>query len=404
MSKHYASVADRAEKAVSFREIARGCYAFTAEGDPNSGVIVGDDCVLVIDAQPGPAMAGKVVEHIRKITDKPIRHVVLTHYHASHTLGVESFGAPSIIASDLSRRIFAERGKQNREAERERFPRLFASTPHNAAVSPTLTFSSSVSLFLGSREVRIMHLGRGHTMGDIVVWVPDCRAMFTGDLVANRCASYCGDAHIGDWPRTLDRLKAFHPEVLVPGRGAVAISRERCAEVLEQTKSFIEVLRDAVNESVEHRRSLKDAFLNVRHAMDNRFGSYALYEHFLPFSVARAYDEAQGVDHPRIWTAKAEHDLWRALVGEGEVAESVVEEETAAAVAEEENSDWQEATPQEDWPQEDWAKDDDAASDDEADEETETAADDAAEDAEADETAGEAEGEASAETEEERKS
>src|SRR5262245_13260440 len=83
----FASTGDIADKAITFKEIGRDLYAFTAEGDPNSGVIVGDDGVIVVDAQATPALAGEVIARVRKITDKPIKYVVLSHYHAVRVLG-----------------------------------------------------------------------------------------------------------------------------------------------------------------------------------------------------------------------------------------------------------------------------------------------------------------------------
>jgi glyoxylase-like metal-dependent hydrolase (beta-lactamase superfamily II) len=82
MSKAFASAGDLTEKTISFTEIGRDLFAFTAEGDPNSGVIIGDDAVMVIEAQATPRLAEKVIERVRSVTDKPITHLVLTHYHA----------------------------------------------------------------------------------------------------------------------------------------------------------------------------------------------------------------------------------------------------------------------------------------------------------------------------------
>ena len=91
MAKAFASQGDLAEKKISFTEIGRDLFAFTAEGDPNTGVIIGDDSVMVIEAQATPRLANKVIEKIREVTDKPISHVVLTHYHAVRVLGASAF-------------------------------------------------------------------------------------------------------------------------------------------------------------------------------------------------------------------------------------------------------------------------------------------------------------------------
>ena len=97
MSKAFASQADLEEKQVSFTKLSEHAYAYTAEGDPNTGIIIGDDAVLVADTQATPAMAQDVVRRIREVTDKPIKYVVLTHYHAVRVLGASGFNPQQII-------------------------------------------------------------------------------------------------------------------------------------------------------------------------------------------------------------------------------------------------------------------------------------------------------------------
>ena len=91
MSAGFASTGDLADKTVTFDAVGPGLYGFTAEGDPNSGVIVGDNSVMVIDAQATPVMAREVIERVRKVTDKPIKYVLLTHYHAVRVLGASAY-------------------------------------------------------------------------------------------------------------------------------------------------------------------------------------------------------------------------------------------------------------------------------------------------------------------------
>src|SRR5436190_8206367 len=123
--KAFSSQADLQAKQVSFQRLSANCWAFTAEGDPNSGVIVGDDAVMVIDAQATPLMAREVIRRIRKLTSKPIRYVVLTHYHAVRVLGASAYRAEHIIASEATRQLIRERGTQDMKSEMVRFPRLF---------------------------------------------------------------------------------------------------------------------------------------------------------------------------------------------------------------------------------------------------------------------------------------
>jgi glyoxylase-like metal-dependent hydrolase (beta-lactamase superfamily II) len=116
--KRIASSTDTIEKTVSFDEIGLGLYAYTAEGDPNSGIIVGDDSVMVVDAQATPVMAGDVVARVRQITDKPIRYVLLTYYHAVRLLGASGYPHAEILASDATRQLIIERGQQDMASDR----------------------------------------------------------------------------------------------------------------------------------------------------------------------------------------------------------------------------------------------------------------------------------------------
>src|SRR6185436_6915663 len=99
MNKAFASQADLEEKQVSFTRLSENAYAYTAEGDPNTGVIIGDDAVMVIDTQATPVMAQDVIRRIREVTDKPIKVVVLSHYHAVRVLGASGYQPEQIIAS-----------------------------------------------------------------------------------------------------------------------------------------------------------------------------------------------------------------------------------------------------------------------------------------------------------------
>ena len=316
MNKGFASANDTTEKKVSFDEIGSGLYAYTAEGDPNSGIIVGDDAVMVIDAQATPVMADDVIDRVRAITDKPIKYVLLSHYHAVRVLGASAYLDAEILASETTRELIAERGQQDMDSEIGRFPRLFRAVESIPGLTwPTLTFPSEISVWLGKREVKIKHIGRGHTAGDVIAWVPDAGVVFSGDLVEYRSACYCGDAHFTDWPATLDRLADLKAKALVPGRGAALGDPGKVVEGIAMTRDFLGTLYGSVQASVAKGRSLKEAFVAAREVMDPKFSSFAIYEHCLPFNVSRAYDEAKGIDWPVIWTAQRDREMWAALQG-----------------------------------------------------------------------------------------
>ena len=156
--KKFASQADLEVKKVTFTKLSEHAYAYTAEGDPNTGIVVGDDCVLVADTQATPAMAQDVIRRIREVTDKPVKYVVLTHYHAVRVLGASAYQADHIIASQDTRDLINERGEQDKASEIGRFPRLFSNVESvpPGMTWPTLTFTGKMTLWLGQLEVQLL--------------------------------------------------------------------------------------------------------------------------------------------------------------------------------------------------------------------------------------------------------
>jgi glyoxylase-like metal-dependent hydrolase (beta-lactamase superfamily II) len=316
MAKAFASQGDLSEKTISFTEVGDGLYAFTAEGDPNSGVIIGDNSVMIVEAQATPRLAGKVIEKVREVTDKPITHVALTHYHAVRVLGASAFGADQIIMGDTARAMVMERGQEDWDSEFQRFPRLFEGHESIPGLTlPTTTFSDAMTVYLGKRRVDLMHLGRAHTAGDIVIHVPDQNVMFTGDIVEYHSACYCGDGHFTDWSDTLDNIAAFDVDAIAPGRGDALVGRDMVNAALEATRDFVESTYRPVQRVAARGGSLKEAWDAVRAECDPKFKDFAIYEHCLPFNVSRAYDEARGIDTPRIWTAQRDIEMWEQLQG-----------------------------------------------------------------------------------------
>src|SRR6185436_4402084 len=197
MSKAFASRGDLEEKKITFSKLSHNAYAYTAEGDPNTGVIVGDDAVMVIDTQATPVMARDVIAKIRGVTDRPIRYVVLSHYHAVRVLGASAYGADQVIASQDTRDLIVERGLQDYKSEYERFPRLFQAVDSIPGLTwPNITFKGEMTVWMGKTEVRLLQLGRGHTKGDTVAWLPESEVLFSGDLVEFGAAPYTGDAYL----------------------------------------------------------------------------------------------------------------------------------------------------------------------------------------------------------------
>ena len=314
MAKAFASQADLVEKHVTFSRLSEHAYGFTAEGDPNTGIVIGDNAVMVVDAQATPKAAQAVIEQVRSVTDKPIRYVALSHYHAVRTLGASAFAAEHVICSEATREMIVERGAQDYKSELQRFPRLFQAADTIPGLTfPTLTFTERLTIWLGKLQVEILQVGRGHTKGDTIVWLPEERTLFSGDLVVDRAVPYAGDAHFKDWLATLQKLRDLRPEALLPGRGDALVGPEAIDAGIAGTQAFLDELYRIVAAAADAGEPLKQAYDKAAAALQPRFGKLALFDHSLPFSVSRAYDEAKGLDHPRIWTPERDLETWSML-------------------------------------------------------------------------------------------
>jgi glyoxylase-like metal-dependent hydrolase (beta-lactamase superfamily II) len=316
-TKTFASQADLEEKKVSFTRLSDHAYAYTAEGDPNTGIVIGDDAVMVIDTQATPLMAADVIRRIREVTDKPIKVVVLSHYHAVRVLGASAYQPEHIIASHDTLDLIRERGEQDKASEIGRFPRLFRAVESvpPGLTWPTVAFSGRMTLWLGRLEVQLLQLGRGHTKGDTVVWLPAERILFSGDLVEFDATPYAGDAYFSDWPATLDAVAALKPAQLVPGRGAALQTEAMVAAGLEGTRSFIADVYRSVQAGAAAGKDLNTVYRDTLAALRPKYGHWVIFDHCMPFDVSRAYDEATAHRDPRIWTAQRDVEMWKALEG-----------------------------------------------------------------------------------------
>jgi glyoxylase-like metal-dependent hydrolase (beta-lactamase superfamily II) len=307
VARPFASSADLEAKHSTLEELAPGVVAFTAEGDPNVGAVIGEDAVLAVDARATPTHAREWLDELRRLTENPVRYLVLTHYHAVRVLGASAFEAEWVIAHEGTRRWIFERGEADFESETRRFPRLFEDVGSIPGLTyPNVAFADSLRLNLGGRGVQILHLGPGHTAGDTAVWLPEDRILFAGDLVEARAAPYMGDAFVEEWSTTtLDSVEALGAQTIVPGRGPAA-----GPEAIGETRDYLSTLWETVR--ADH-ANLKDAFAAARAALEPRFGDWWIFEHCLPFNVARAWDEAHGIAEPQVWTAEKDAAVWTEL-------------------------------------------------------------------------------------------
>ena len=315
--KPFASSGDLAAKQQTLEILTDGVYALTAEGDPNIGAIEGEDFLVCFEAMATPVAARKWLKRLREHTDKPVRYLVLSHYHAVRTLGASAFDADVIVAHENTRALIAERGKEDWASEFARMPRL-AEEPDSVPglTWPTLTFSDRLTIDLGGErgDLVLQYCGLGHTEGDIVAWLPRQKILFAGDLVEAEAALYTGDAYHRQWSTsTLDRVQSIDAETLIGGRGAVTHGRASVEAAIGQTRHFLDTMIREVGAVHDRGGTLKEAFEACHAALDERYGRWPIFEHCLPFDVSRLWDELSGIERPVIWTAERDQEVWAQL-------------------------------------------------------------------------------------------
>jgi glyoxylase-like metal-dependent hydrolase (beta-lactamase superfamily II) len=250
-------------KAFRFNQIKDGIYLAIGTGTlsvvGNSAVIVNEDDVVVVDDHVSPAAAWVLLEELKDITDKPVRYVINTHFHFDHAHGNQVFGeGVDIIGHEFTRqmllggstemplfknyvsglprqiealkeRIAAESDAQRRaalEVQLQAAENNRASQAELVPTPPNVTLRTGMTLHRGRREIQIRHLGRAHTAGDVVVFLPAERVVITGDMLT-AALSNMSDAFVNEWVTTLDELKKLDFEAVLPGHGEAFTDRTK---------------------------------------------------------------------------------------------------------------------------------------------------------------------------------
>lgn len=223
----------------------------------NKGWIIFDDFVVVIDAG-FPIGSRECLDWVRKTTDKPVRYVVDTHYHADHALGNHVFTAAgaTVIAHESSLALFRERNP----GELEKYVRQHPAGAGGKLAPPGLTFGDMLVIDDGKRRVEIRHLGHAHTPGCVWTFLPKEKILFSGDACVNGPFNYLGDAKVGSWIEVLKKASALGAETLCPGHGAKGDARV----IIGHQLRYLEELHRQVAEGVKAGKSLAE----VRAAVD----------------------------------------------------------------------------------------------------------------------------------------
>ncbi|HXI30618.1 MAG TPA: MBL fold metallo-hydrolase [Vicinamibacterales bacterium] len=279
------------QAAYRFQQIVPGVYSALGTGalnvGSNSAVIVNRDDVLIVDSHISPESGRAMLQELKAITDKPVRFLVNTHFHYDHVNGNQVFApAADIIGHEYTRRrltgdilqkgMFADlvrgmprqledlkgraAGEQDPAAKTRLDQQLRVQTAFAASLKdlqvtpPTVTLDDHMTLFRGDREIRLLYLGRGHTGGDVVVYLPKERVLCTGDLLVNGLPNLI-DGFINDWPDTLEKLKPLDFDDVIPGHGEPFKGKER----IDWLQAFLRDLWQQANALHDQKLSVEEA-------------------------------------------------------------------------------------------------------------------------------------------------
>ena len=271
------------------QEVAPNVFAYIHSGVGwdicNSGFIVGDDGVLVIDSMMVASMVRPYMEGIRKVTDKPIRYVVNTHHHVDHSFG-NQFYLPAEVVSHRGCREALITSGADVDVLSQRYPQYSEDWTEARLTPASVTYEDKMVVHLGDRVVELLHPGPAHTYGDTLVYLPQEKVLFTGDVAFHYLTPLARDGHVSNWIRIANGiLKDLDATTLIPGHGPVSGK-----EVVSATLKYLRLIKRTSRAHFERGAGVEEATSAVA------LGEYADWvepERVL-VNVQRLYQEFQG--------------------------------------------------------------------------------------------------------------
>lgn len=251
--------------------------------DSNTTFLVTRDGVVVVDTGVTPNEAEKVLAEIRKRTDLPILYTINTHYHGDHTFGNQVFkeSGPIIAHENVRKSLFGDSGKEYLATFKSRnIPGL----EETVITPPTMTFKEEMEIFVGGYSLRLMHV-RGHTDGDLYIYINELKTLITGDLVTTGRVPNMRDAYLEEWLSAMNELSDFDAEIFIPGHG-----RPGGKPVLIAMKHYLLQLKGLVLKQLEAGKSLKETQDAIRPVFMQRYKSWKNLD-WLDANIQRAYLE-----------------------------------------------------------------------------------------------------------------
>ena len=259
-----------------------------ATGISNSGLIVGHEAAVAVDALMVPSMTRRLVAAIKKTTRKPIARLINTHHHLDHTGGNKFFRDSTLIATEKCREALAP-GFPPLPILRRFMPRYAKEFALLKVVLPTVTFQDRLVLHDGDREIQLWHPGAiAHTVGDAAVFLPKERILFAGDIAFHYVTPLAFQGHVGNWIKAADRLLAYEADVIVPGHGPIGTKAD-----LRHMRDYLALVRREAKKRFEAGMPAEAA------SRDIKLGVYASWreaERIFP-NVLRCYQEFRNETH-----------------------------------------------------------------------------------------------------------
>jgi glyoxylase-like metal-dependent hydrolase (beta-lactamase superfamily II) len=284
------------------RELAPNVYAYVQAGGPgrdnvsvsDAGLIVGDEGVMVIDTLGAPMHAKAFIAEIRKVTEKPFRHVIITHHHGDHINGNQYFEGAEFVSHPYCRdevlKVVNAGGPAN-WAKREGW--ADGSEPRKI-IAPTTTFDGRMTYHYGRNVVEVFPMVPAHTYGDLVVHLPQHRIMFVGDIGFFYVVPFCQNAHPSNWIEVCHRIERMDVQTIVPGHGPLGGKAE-----LAEMRDYLALLKREAKARYDAKMSAGAAAADIRMGKyDNWVGPERII-----MDTARFYDEFDGTLRPEVNTA-----------------------------------------------------------------------------------------------------